>query len=106
MAKSINVNISLSGLGSKIKNNLGLVFALLLLILFVLEALVLQNSVQLILNSHPKPSAVVKAKGVRINFVNYDAVTKHIDDGAVYQPPAEELYNPFTPYVPSTTPSS
>ncbi len=98
MAKPININ--LSSVGSKIKNHLGIVFVLVLLVLFGLEGLVLKNSLDLIVNFRPSTESV-QSKGVRVNFVNYDAVTKTIDSASTYQSPGEHIQNPFTSITPA-----
>ncbi len=94
MSKSLNVNLSFKGLGGKLKNYLGVIFVLVLLGLFLAEGLVLKHSWDLIMEFKPAEE-VVPNKGVRVNFTNYDAVTKIIDDAKVYQSPGDHIKNPF-----------
>jgi hypothetical protein len=94
MAKNININLNFNSLGSKLKSSLGLLLLAMLVALLVLEFFVVKNSVKLISAANAEPDQVT-AKGVRVNFVNYDAVTQKIDSAATYLPPSKQLANPF-----------
>ena len=93
------MNLSFTGLGGKLKNHLGIIFVLVLLALFIGEGLVLKNSLDLIVSFMPG-SEKIQSKGVRVNFSNYDAVTKTIDAASTYQSPGDHVKNPFTPVTP------
>jgi len=89
----------MASIEKKITNNLGLVFLLMLITLIILEGLTVQTSVHMILNSTPQVQQVA-SKGVRVNFTNYDAVTRRIDQAATFLPSGVQLNNSFTPYTP------
>lgn len=101
--KSFNPNLSINikDIAAAIKNHLGMVIFLVLLILFIGEGLVLKHSVDLIVSFKPVSQPVQATKGVRVNFTNYDAVTNLIDSAASYQAPTEQIPNPFSTANPS-----
>lgn len=98
MAKP-NVSINLSSFGWKIKNHLGVVVVVVLLCLFAGEGWIIWNSINL-LNSFKPVGETIDAKGIRVDFTKYDAMTKQIDDAGSFVLPGDSISNPFTLYTP------
>lgn len=96
MNKLVNMNMfSLKDLAVRTVKNLRWLFIFIFFIILILDVIRVKNSVQVVLNIHTEPEPIVKEKGVRINFENYDKVIKRIQDGKNYQPKIEVIVNPF-----------
>ena len=105
MKKNLNIKINFSSIGWKIKNNLGIIYLIVIIALLTGEAFVIQRSVHLILSLNTPASQPVTSKGVRINFQAYDAAVNRINSATTFTPSGEHLPNPFTPQDSKTTSS-
>jgi hypothetical protein len=98
--KNINININLNSVKdflTKLSKNLAWIFFGVFLLLVLFEIFEINSSVQIFINfnknSTPPP---VKDKSVRINFENYDAVVKRLENGNNFTPTGGVTKNPFT----------
>jgi hypothetical protein len=72
-------------------------FFVLIFGLFILEAFVVKDSVLKVLNWEEQIPAVSPAKGVRINFADYDKVVNRIQSASEFKPSGgtgRSLFNP------------
>jgi len=96
MDKSPQIKLSVLKLpASNLTKNLAAIFFAGLILLLILEAFELNNSVRLILGSGQEPPLVTQEKGVRINFDNYNEVVKRIEQAPDFQPMGGITKDPF-----------
>ncbi len=96
MGKLVKINfLAIKDLAVRTVKNLSWLFVFIFFVILILDAIRIKNSVQVVLNIHTEPASVVKEKGVRIDFTNYDKVAKRIQNGLGYQPKTEIISNPF-----------
>jgi hypothetical protein len=87
--------IALKNNFNKLGKNFSWLFYLILIIVLAFEVIEVQKSVEIMLESKREPAVMVKDKGVKINFDDYNAVVKKIENGQIYQPPQNNVSNPF-----------
>ena len=92
--KNIEFTGAKSFFSSQLKN-LGWVFLSILILIFVMQALEIKKSVDVILSSNQETVAPVSKRGVRINFENYDKVIDRIQNGQIFVPSHTITKNPF-----------
>ena len=93
--KQINVNVDIKKLFANFSKNLAWLFLILFLVLVALEALEVETSVSIVLQSNRPPAQVVVEKGSRINFDNYNWVVDRINAAKTFQPSGGISNNPF-----------
>ncbi len=74
-----------------------LLFLLAFLILLVFEGFVIKASVSKVLNWEDQVPVVNAAKGVRVNFSDYDKVVNRINSAGSFRPSEGFTRNPFNP---------
>jgi hypothetical protein len=96
--QSINLKITdIKGLAGKLTKNLGRLFFIVFLLLLLLEVFEINTSLQIFLSSNQNtPLPPSPDKGVRIDFVEYDAVIKRIQEGENFIPTDGVTSNPFS----------
>ncbi len=96
MDKLVKINLAgIKDLAVSTVKNLSWLFVFIFIIILILDALQIKNSVKVVLNVNSEPELVVKEKGVRIDFANYDKVINRIMLGKSYEPNIEITANPF-----------
>jgi len=96
MKKNINLNFGdLKNLPAVLIKNLRWVFFAVFLLMLVLEAFQIKDSVSLIFNVNQAPPVAVSEKGVRINFDAYSQAVSRIQQAATFQPTGGITNNPF-----------
>jgi|GEM_PF-2354581 hypothetical protein len=107
--KKINLNSAgLKNFFEKFAKNLRLVFFAVFLLMLVLEAFQVKNSVSIIFNVNQAPPVQVTGQQVRINFDNYNKAVERIQQAAVFEPTGGITNNPFNPSqtLPKPTPAA
>ncbi len=96
MDKLVKINFfAIKDLAVRTVKNLNWLFIFIFFVIFILDVMRIKNSVQVVININNEIVPVVKEKGVRIDFINYDKVVKRIQDGKGYQPKIDVKDNPF-----------
>jgi len=72
-------------------------FAVILLIVFILEAFVVKDALSVVWSIANQTSSLIPSKGVRVNFSDYQQVVDHIQAADSFKPSAGSIKNPFTP---------
>ena len=71
------------------------VFSLMLIALFVYEIWVIKDAVFLAIDLKNQPAEVVSSKSVRVDFADYDAAVKRIQNAKSFQVAGRVVKNPF-----------
>lgn len=96
MDKLVKINFfAIKDLAVRTVKNLSWLFIFIFFVIIILDVIRVKNSVRVMLNINSEPVPVVKEKGVRINFENYDKVVNRIRQGIGYQPRTNIETNPF-----------
>lgn len=91
-------DINLKDIGSNFSNlgsSLSWLFVVLFFILLFFEALEINRSIQIILESNRIPVVATKQQGVKINFTNYENVIFRMGQSQSFKPSSEAVINPF-----------
>ena len=88
------MKLNLKNLSDKFKKNISIALGVVLLILFLMEILVVKDSVQGALASREDP-VVTQSRLVRVNFTLYDQIIKRLNAAATYAPRPLAVPNPF-----------
>jgi hypothetical protein len=98
MAFPKNLILKLS-LGVKsYKKGISLSIWLILLAILVQEGFAFQRVAQMVSKSRTEPFVVIKDRGVRVNFENYNAVISKIENGKTFTASSTISRNPFSPF--------
>ena len=93
-----NINFDLSSLKdglAKFSKNLSWLFLTILIVILLMEALEIKQSVQIVLSSNDEPVVASHQEGVRIDFKNYDKVISRIQQVQGYEVSSTTLPSPF-----------
>lgn len=76
-------------------SNITAVSSLMLIVLFVCEIWVIKDAVFLAINLKNQPAGVASSKGVRVDFADYEAAVKRIQNAKSFQVAGRVAKNPF-----------
>lgn len=89
-------NIKLNDLFSGLAKNLSLVFFAAFLLIVLLEIFEVNTSLQIILSANKAPAAAPVAKGIRVDFTDYNKIVQRIQQAANFTPSASSsMPDPF-----------
>ena len=91
-------NISLNNIFKRfnfLRRNSSFIFLVLIIGLLICEGFVIKNAVFKVLNWSDQIPPITVAKGVRINFTNYDQVVDRIQRAQDFKPEGDTSRNPF-----------